>query len=101
MCFPLFITADKNCLEVDWQIAFSQQGWANCSCLGSYLTGLWRENDFTSVDGIDNIKRGECCIPPRVYQEDTPECQIVNWKTKLSKLVQFVMLLDYHVRNVT
>lgn len=93
---PLFITADKNCLEVDWQIALSRQGWANCSCLGSYLTGLWRENGITSSssDGIDNIKRGECCIPPREYEDDTPDCQIEDWKTKLNKLVKFVRSFD-------
>ena len=92
---------DNNCLEVDWQIALSRQGWANCSCLGSYLKGLWRENDIVSSDGIDNIKRGQCCVPPRVYEDDTPDCQIVDWKATLHRLVKFVISFDQQIRNVT
>lgn len=78
---------------MDWQIALSRQGWANCSCLGSYLTGLWRETNVgSSPDGIDDIKRAKCCISPHEYEDDTPDCQIVDWKTVLSKLVQFAMI---------
>ena len=92
ICCPLFITVDKRCLEMDWQIALSRQGWVNCSCLGSYLTGLWKEN-YLPIE-IENVKSGQCCFPPHEYEDDTPDCQIVDWRKELRKLVKFVMSFD-------
>ncbi|XP_078365914.1 uncharacterized protein LOC144650130 [Oculina patagonica] len=89
---------DNDCHEVDWQMNLSKPGWSNCSCPGSYLTGLWRESYdvFSSKDGIDNIKRGRCCFPPQEYKDDKSVCQTVNWKTSLSRNNQWASCPDGH-----
>ena len=71
-----------------WESALSGPGWANCS-LGRYISGVWRENDavISLPDGIDNIKKGQCCSPPHEYKDDTPVCQTLDWKTSLSRSV--------------
>ena len=73
---------------MDWESALSRPGWANCS-LGRYLSGVWREYHavISLPDGIDNVKKGQCCSPPHEYKDDTPVCQTLNWKTSLSRSV--------------
>ncbi|XP_078379543.1 uncharacterized protein LOC144662575 [Oculina patagonica] len=87
----------NSCNEVNWEKALSRPGWANCS-LGRYMNGLWRKNDaiISSPDGIDNIKKGRCCIPPHEYKDDTPVCQIVDWKTSLSRKNKWASCPDGH-----
>ncbi|XP_078379553.1 uncharacterized protein LOC144662584 [Oculina patagonica] len=87
----------NSCYDVNWEKALSQPGWANCS-LGRYLNGLWRENDavISSPDRIDNIKKGRCCIPPHEYEDDTPVCQTVDWKTVLSSKNKWASCPDGH-----
>ncbi|XP_078379572.1 uncharacterized protein LOC144662599 isoform X1 [Oculina patagonica] len=85
----VYVFQDKrynSCYEVNLETALSRPGWANCS-LGRYLNGLWRKIDavISSPGGIDNIKKGRCCIPPHEYEDDTPVCQTVDWKTSLSR----------------
>ena len=74
---------------MSWESALSGPGWANCS-LGRYLSGVWRENSavISLPDGIDNIKKGQCCGPPHEYKDDTPVCQTLDWRTSLSRLVR-------------
>ncbi|XP_020626858.1 uncharacterized protein LOC110064194 [Orbicella faveolata] len=77
---------NDRCSEMGWESALSGPGWANCS-LGRYISGVWRENDavISLPDGIDNIKKGQCCSPPHEYKDDTPVCQTLDWKTSLSR----------------
>ncbi len=51
------------------------------------MNGLWIENEavVSSPDGIDNIKKGRCCNPPHEYEDDSPVCQTVDWKTPLRR----------------
>jgi len=100
------MTGNDRCSEVDWESALSRPGWANCT-LGSYISGVWRENDavISSLpDGIDNIKMGQCCSPPHEYKDDTPACQTLDWKTSLSRSVTMNLLSFYAfalaIRNV-
>ncbi|XP_078368380.1 uncharacterized protein LOC144652235 [Oculina patagonica] len=80
------VTGENSCYEEDWQISLSRPEWTNCS-MGRYLNGLWRENDadFSGPDGIDNIKKGRCCISPPEYKNDTQDCIKVDWKSSLSR----------------
>ncbi|XP_078379589.1 uncharacterized protein LOC144662599 isoform X2 [Oculina patagonica] len=85
----VYVFQDKrynNCYDVNWKTALSRPGWANCSSR-RYVNGLWNENEavLSSPDGIDNIKKGRCCNPPHEYEDDSPVCQTVDWKTPLRR----------------
>jgi len=79
----MLVTEYQSCEEVNWKFALRQPGWANCS-RGKYLNGLWRKSPDIQ-GGIDRVKKARCCIPLQEYQDETPVCQTVNWKTSLSR----------------
>ena len=81
-CF-LSLTAYSDCTQVDWNITLGSAGWASCP-LGKYLKGVLRAH-ISNSDGIDNIKAGQCCIPPHEFLDEDTECKTENWKKSLSR----------------
>ena len=85
--YLLSITGDNCCVEINWQISLGQQGWVNCSSMGRYFNGLWIKS-ISQHGGGDHITKGRCCTPPHEYQDETPVCQTVDWKTSSSRSVR-------------
>ncbi|CAH3038178.1 unnamed protein product, partial [Pocillopora meandrina] len=73
----------SDCTQVDWNITLGIAGWVSCP-LGKYLKGVLRAH-ISNSDGIDNIKAGQCCIPPHEFLDEDTECKTENWKKLLSR----------------
>uniref|UniRef100_A0A069DMZ3 WSC domain-containing protein n=1 Tax=Clytia hemisphaerica TaxID=252671 RepID=A0A069DMZ3_9CNID len=46
-------------VEADWWRSFDVKGWSNCPD-GTYMTGVWRNNNNQDNDGIHLIELAEC-----------------------------------------
>ena len=71
----------QTCKNANWWHTFDREGWSYCDSENQYITGLWRNDNKGSNDGIYLIEHAKCCFAPYgVHAQDIPaSCKKANW----------------------
>ena len=67
------------CRTANWWAAFDRKGWATCGSATEYLTGLYRNDNKGSNDGLYLIEEASCCKAPAPNENQPPTCTNANW----------------------
>ena len=67
------------CRTANWWGAFDRKGWVKCGSSTEYLTGLFRNDNWGSNDGIFLIEEASCCKAPEPNENQPSTCTNANW----------------------
>ena len=70
----------SQCRTADWWLGFDKKGWVTCGYTNEYLTGLYRNINKGSNDGVYLIEESRCCTAPspNENQPSMCHCQLVE-----------------------
>ena len=82
----LLDTCNSQCRTANWWGALDSQGWAKCGDSTKYLTGLYRNDNKGSNDGVYLIEEASCCKATSPNQNQPSTCMNANWWGVLDRL---------------
>ena len=63
----------------NWWGGFDRKGWVHCDSSKYYITGLWRNKNPGSNDGIFLLEEAKCCPATSPHQGTPSTCLSVDW----------------------
>ncbi|XP_015749586.1 PREDICTED: uncharacterized protein LOC107329410 [Acropora digitifera] len=69
----------SQCRTANWWLGFDKKGWVTCGYINEYLTGLYRNINKGSNDGIYLIEESRCCKAPSPNENQPSTCVTANW----------------------
>ena len=69
----------SQCRTANWWLGFDKKGWVTCGYTNEYLTGLYRNINKGSNDGIYLIEESRCCKAPSPNENQPSTCVTANW----------------------
>lgn len=69
----------SQCRTADWWLGFDREGWVTCGYADEYMTGLYRNANQGSNDGIYLIEEARCCNAPSPNENQPSTCLTADW----------------------
>ena len=77
----------SQCRTADWWLGFDRKGWVTCGYADEYMTGLYRNANQGSKDGIYLIEEARCCNAPSPNENQPSTCLTADWWRVLDRFV--------------